>query len=121
MQNNLVLELGVSALLIVLAVLLLNPLHMWMPDMLAMLVVVLLLGAFGILAGFVLRERATDEREQNHKLFAGRVAYLGGVAVLLLGIVVQGLHHNVDAWLVIALLVMLLAKFAAHLYSDWHL
>jgi len=111
----------ITVFLLVLAVLLLNPFHFWMPDamVMAMLIAVLLL--FAAFASFILREKATDERDAAHRTLAGRNSFLAGAFVLILGIAVQGYSHTVDAWLVIALVAMIIVKIATRVWSDRNL
>jgi len=82
----------------------------WMPmmgEMIALLIVVILLLVW---VGFVLKETAHDEREVLLKMKSGRVAYLSGLGVLMLALIVQGFSHTIDPWIAIALAVMVLAK-----------
>lgn len=72
---------------------------------------------FCIFASFIWKENARDERENLHKMIAGRIAFLAGSAVLVIGIVLQSLSHQLDVWLVITLVVMILAKAAGLIYS----
>lgn len=88
--------------------------------MLAMVLLAALFVAFCIFAAFMLREQAVDEREEQHRSFAGRTAFLTGASLLLIGIVVEDLQHNLDPWLIIVLSGMIIAKLAARLYSDRH-
>jgi hypothetical protein len=120
MKSNF-LEVAVSVLLIGLAVLVLNPFHFWMPDMMVLCMLGIALVIFGIFASFVLREGSVDEREDQHKALAGRNAFLTGAGVLMIGIVVQGYMHVVDPWLVIALITMILVKILSRRWSDTHL
>ncbi len=117
MRNNL-LETLVAISLIVLAVLLLNPFHFWMPDMMVMGMLAIALGLFGVFASFILREKVSDEREGVHRTLAGRNAFLAGAGVLTLGIVVQGYTHSVDPWLVLTLVAMIVAKIVTRVWSD---
>ena len=90
----------------------------WMPmmgEMLALLVVTVLLLVW---AGFVLKEHAQDEREVVLKMKSGRIAYLSGMGVLLLALVVQGLEHAIDPWITFALAVMVLAKLVTRFFLD---
>jgi len=73
---------------------------------------------FIIFASFILKEKSADEREQLHKFMAGRLAYLLGAAVLVLGVVIQALSHNIDPWLVYALSGMILGKVLGLLYGQ---
>lgn len=76
---------------------------------------------FGIFASFILREKSTDERDSQHRTLAGRNAFLAGSAVIILGIIIQGLSHAVDEWLVITLIVMVVTKIGTRIWSDKNL
>lgn len=117
MKNSLK-ETIVTVSLVVIAVLLLNPFHFWMPDMMVMSMLAGALVLFGAFASFVLREETVDEREEQHKSLAGRNAYLVGSGILMLGIVAQGYTHAVDPWLVLSLIGMVVAKLATRHWSD---
>ena len=121
MKNKITKEIIVSLALIVLAILLLNPFHFWMPDMMVMGMLVALLVFFGIFASFILKEKVFDERDDVNRSLAGRNAFLAGSAILMLGIVVQGYSHKVDSWLVVALIVMIIVKITTRLWSDRNL
>jgi hypothetical protein len=108
----------VSIALITLLVLIVNPIHLWMPSMLVEMLLVLALVAFGSFAVFVLREHPTDEREGQNRMFAGRTAFLAGAIVLMLGIIIQSLRDALDVWLVYALVAMIIAKIFMYKYSD---
>lgn len=120
MKNNLK-ETIVTIALISIAILLLNPFHFWMPDMMVICMLATALVLFGIFASYILREESVDEREAQHKSLAGRSAFLAGAGVLMLGIVIQGYTHTVDPWLVIALIVMIITKIATLHWSDKNL
>lgn len=120
MKNNLK-ETIVTVALIVIAILLLNPFHFWMPDMMVMCMLAVALGLFGVFASFILRENVVDERDGQHRTLAGRNAFLAGSGVLTLGIVVQGYNHAVDPWLVSALIVMVVVKMVTRVWSDRNL
>ena len=120
MKNNLK-ETIVALALIVIAILLLNPFHFWMPNMIVMCMLATALVLFGIFASFILREKSVDERDDQHKSLAGRNAYLTGSGVLMLGIVIQGYTHTVDPWLVIALIGMVIVKIITRIWSDKNL
>jgi len=120
MKNNLK-ETIVTVCLIGLSVLILNPFHFWMPDMMVMCILAVTLGLFALFASFVLRENKLDEREEGHRALAGRNAFLAGAGLLTLGIVFQGYSHTVDPWLVLALVVMIVVKIATRMWSDKNL
>ena len=117
MKNNFLQEVVVSLILIVLLVLLLNPFHFWMPTNILMIMLVGLMVIFAIFASFVWRENAKDERELLHRMFAGRVAYLVGTGTLVLAIIVQCFSHQLDPWLVLVLVLMILSKIYGIMYS----
>jgi hypothetical protein len=118
MKNNLLL--GIVVLIIVaLLVSLADPFMLLMPASFVMMALVVASVLVCVFAGFVLREKAGDEREALHRLTAGRIAYLAGLAVLALGVLCEGIRaHHVDPWLLIALGVMIVAKLATRLYAD---
>ena len=121
MKNKTLKEIVVPATLVILAVLLLNPMQFWMPDMMVMAVLVALLVRFGVFASFILRESNFDESDDMNRSLAGRNAFLSGSAVLMIGIVVQGYSHKVDPWLVVSLIVMILVKILTRFWNDRNL
>ena len=120
MKNNLS-QLGLALILIVLAVVLLNPTGTYMPSMMVVGLMASTLAAFALFAGVIVKESAGDEREVVHRMHAGRVAFLVGTLLLVLGIVIQAWTHSVDPWLVYTLVAMTLAKLGTRIYSDIHL
>ncbi len=120
MKNNLT-ESIITGALILIAILLLNPFHFWMPDMMVMGMLTCALVFFGIFASFILREKKVDERDDVHRALAGRNAFLAGTTILMFGIVVHGYTHSVDPWLVVALIVMILVKIITRIWSDKNL
>ncbi|MCR4281251.1 MAG: hypothetical protein NUV88_02895 [Candidatus Kaiserbacteria bacterium] len=115
---NKLFHISTAVVLVVLLVLLTDPFMLWMP---AQAQTAVLLGA-AILAclwaGFVMYESANDEREMLHKMHAGRVAYLSGIAVLTLALIFQGLAHDIDPWVSSALAAMVISKLVARLYLE---
>lgn len=118
MRNSLQIEAAISFILIALTVLLMNPFHFWMPNMLHMMMLALTLVVFAFFAIFILREKVQDERDAVHRMLSGRVAFLTGSTLLTVGIVIQSLQEGVDVWLVIVLVAMVLSKIVARIYSD---
>ena len=114
-------EIIVAVILIILILLFLNPFGLFMPDMLVYMMIAGVVVLFALFAGFVWKEKVRDEREQLHKMIAGRLAYLAGVGVLVLGIAVEGFTMaHVDPWLLFALLAMILGKIFGFFYSRSH-
>lgn len=118
MKTSPFVEVVVGIVAIALLVLLLNPFMIWMPTPLAYAVVALALVACGVFGGFVLRERADDERELLHTMHSGRVAYLAGFTVLVLGAVYQALTAMVDVWLFSAIAVMVVVKIVVRWWLE---
>jgi len=117
-MENKFFHLGTAAVLVGLLVLLSDPFMLWMPAEAQMAV---LLGAavlVAIWAGFVMYEQSNDEREMLHKMHAGRVAYLSGIAILTLALLFQGFSHTIDPWISLALGVMVVSKLITRLYAD---
>jgi putative transcriptional regulator len=105
------------ARLVVLLVLLVNPFDLLMPSRVTMLLLGGI-GAFSLLfTSFIWKETAQDERENLHRLLAGRASFLAGAATLLMGIIIQTFSHRLDPWLVIALGAMVLTKILTRWYS----
>ena len=117
MKNNFLQEIIVSAVLIVLLILFLNPFELWMPPVLLMMMVLGFVVVFSIFASFIWRENSRDEREGLHKMMAGRIAFLAGTASLVIGIIIQSFRHELDFWLVLTLGIMILAKIIGLIYS----
>jgi hypothetical protein len=90
----------------------------WMPNMNEMLVLLIVTLLMLVWSGFVMYEKAVDEREVMLRMHAGRIAYLSGIGVLLLALIVQGFKHAIDPWIMLALAVMVVAKLGARLYLD---
>jgi hypothetical protein len=120
MKNNIA-EILIPLSLVAIALLLLNPFTFWMPSM--MLIVILAIGlvVLALFASFVLREKNIDERDMLHSSIAGRNAFLAGVSVLMIGIAIEGYMHHVDMWLVLALIVMIIAKIVTRFWTDKNL
>ena len=118
MSNNIV-QIGIAFVLVVLLVLVTDPFMYWMPPMAAMAALVAVTTLLLVWAGFVMFERASDERETIHRMNAGRIAYLSGIAVLTAGLFMQGMFsHVVDPWIAGSLGAMVAAKLAARLYYE---
>ena len=107
--------------LVVLLGLLVDPFMLWMPDMAAMTVLIIVAALLCVWIGLVIREHGGDERSVAHRMHAGRIAYLLGIGVLTAGLVVQGFTYNIDPWIALTLATMVLSKLAVHLYADWRL
>ena len=90
----------------------------WMPMMGEMMMLLLVVVLLLVWAGFVMQETAHDEREVLLKMKSGRVAYLSGLGVLMVALVVQGMSHAIDPWIAIALAVMVITKLFTRLFEE---
>ncbi|MEN9621974.1 MAG: hypothetical protein RLZZ67_408 [Candidatus Parcubacteria bacterium] len=107
----------VPAVLVVLLGLLLEPFG-FMPGMAVMTVVIAVVAVFAVFALFLWREKGGDEREQTHIQKADRFGFMFGALVLLVAIVVEALASMLSPWLVLALVVMIVAKASALIYQK---
>lgn len=110
-------EVTISLIFAVLLLFVLNPFGIWMPDALVMALAAALAATFAVFALFIWREHPRDEREELHRMVAGRAAFLGGAGTLVIGIIIQSFGHNIDPWLVGALGAMVLVKIGTRAYS----
>lgn len=90
-----------------------------MPQSVMSMLIVGILISFLVFAGFIFKEKGSDERESMHILAAGRISYLVGVATLIIGIIFQALKHSIDPILVIALCAMVFTKLIFRIYSHF--
>ena len=112
------LERIVAIILIILLILIGNPFMFWMPSMILTTILVVTAALIFVWAGFILTEKAHDEREEWHRTHAGRAAYLSAAAVLTVALVYQGFTHTIDLWIPATLAVMIIVKLFARLYAD---
>lgn len=117
MKNSSLQLLSVLIFLVLLA-LVSDPFMLFMPPMAAMVLLLCAVVLLCIWSGFVVYEQVTDEREIMHRMYSGRVAYLSALAVLTLGLLLQGLSHSIDPWIAGTLAVMVVSKLVARLYFD---
>lgn len=97
----------------------LNPTHLLMPDSVNMMLILgLILGFLGFI-GLFWREHASDERDMVHMQKAGRLSFFSGATVLVVGIVIQAMQHEIDPWLLYALSVMVLAKLISRTFHNF--
>jgi len=104
----------ISILIIILALMLLDPFMVLMPGSMPMFVILLLVVLFAAYSIFIYREKARDERELINRMAAARTAWLIGAGATLAGIVYEGLtRHMVDKWLIFALVATVIGKLLA--------
>ena len=115
-MKELILEIGLIVVILVLAVLLINPFAIWMPDMMVMILTAGLIVVFGFFASLLRGEQVRDEREAQHIAQADRLAFMLGSLVVLIGILVQAIAHKLDSWLVTTFAVLIITKLVMLIY-----
>lgn len=90
-----------------------------MPKNSDMMLVLAVVVSFLVFSATIWKEKASDERENFHRLNAGRISFLVGSVVLVLGIAFQAMSHNVDPWLIYALIAMVASKLISRIFSEW--
>ena len=117
MKNNLA-HIFLAVVLVILLILLSDPMMYWMPPLAVTLVLLLVATVMCVWAIFVMKEGGGDEREILHRMHAGRVAYLSGSAVLTAALIIQGLRHDIDPWIALALVAMVISKLVSRIYFE---
>lgn len=103
-------EVVVSSILVLVLLFIINPLDFFMPSSVQMSVAGIAVVLFGLFASFILKEKSVDEREDILRSNAGRSAFLVGAGFMMVGIVVGVYRHDLDVWLPVSLVSMVLAK-----------
>ena len=111
-------ELATAVVLIGILCLFLNPMGLLMPESTVMLLLIGLILTYFIFLGFIWKEYHGDEREYVHRLHAGRISFFTGSMILIIGIILQSLKHDIDPWLIAGLGTMILTKIIVRLYSQ---
>lgn len=119
MPNSFLSEIIFGSGAIALMIFLLNPLNIWMPNEMVMMVSIGLLILLSLFTHFIWKENSHDEREQLHRYIVNRYAYIVGCAILTLAVIWESYHHSLDPWLVTALGSMILAKVVGSLIAQW--
>jgi ABC-type iron transport system FetAB permease component len=108
----------ISVVQILLLVVFLDPVNNFELGMAHVVALTAVIAALGVYAIFIGREKAVDERDDAHRQLAGRVAFHVGAALLTVAIAIQSVRHELDPWLVVVLVSMIVAKTGARLYAD---
>ncbi len=117
-MNSWITELILSLILIIVLIVCLNPFGLLMPPPMVMALILFLVIIFGVFSIFIWKERRGDERENYHKIISGHFAFLTGSTLLIIAIAYQELNHELDPWLVLILIGMVLAKLLSQFYSN---
>ncbi|MFT5180000.1 MAG: putative membrane protein [Candidatus Paceibacteria bacterium] len=100
----------ISIGLVLILIFLMDPFSIYYSNMMLTSTITVLILLFVFFSIFVWKDVPKDEREEIHQSRAGRVAFLSGTIVMLVGIITQSTTHNIDVWLVLALVAMILGK-----------
>lgn len=118
MKNKILIVIPVLLIISLLA--LVDPFMYWMPSMPTNILLLFITVLLCVWSGFIIYEKTEDEREMQHRMYAGRVAYFSGILILTIALLVQGLTESVDPWIAFALLGMVISKVLARLYIEHH-
>ena len=111
-------EILVSAAMLLVILLKIDPLHWFMPTALQMVLLAVLVSGMAIYVGLIFREKARDERESSHLYRASRAGYLVGVLALSALVVVQDLRHQLDPMVLLVLAAMIITKLAVLKFNQ---
>ena len=110
-------EIVLSLIFLVLLGLKLDPFDLLMPTRVQMIIICLVVAAFGLYATVLFRRKPRDERESLHLYRASHFAYIGGTAILVIAITVQSFMGQTDPWLFGILAAMVIIKMATLIWS----
>lgn len=112
-------EVIVSLIILVVLGVFLTPNHLLMPNTINAMLLLSLVIAFLVFIGFIWRERSEDERDLVHIYKSGRISFFVGSSILVLGIIVQALQHDIDIWLLLGLFAMVLTKIISRTFHHF--
>ena len=82
-----------------------------------MIIICLVVAAFGLYSAVLFRQRARDERAAQHLYRASHFAYIGGTAILAAAITVQSFLGQTDPWLFGILAAMVIITMVTLIWS----
>lgn len=83
-----------------------------------MIVTCIALAGYVILLSLIGEGKEADEREGYHRFIANRGAVITGATILSIGIIYQLFHHQLDYWLLGALIGMNIVKIVLLVYLE---
>ena len=111
-------EIAISVVLIIILISFLQVSQLTMPMSVEFSLIVFLIILFLAYTTTIWKELPRDEREEQHQLKAGRTSFLIGAGVLTMGAIYQLSQHEVDPWLIAALIIMILTKVFTRIYYQ---
>ena len=118
MKKSFYTESVLLALVCILLVLLLNPLHIVMKLMLSAGLLLLLVVVYLVKVIVIWAETPQDERDLHHRFYASWMAYVAASLILFAGIVAEALQGTIDVWLIAALAGLLFTKLVVRTYLE---
>ncbi|MDH5533895.1 MAG: hypothetical protein OEX81_05740 [Candidatus Pacebacteria bacterium] len=111
-------EISISVVLIIILISFLQVSQLIMPMSVEFSLIVFLIILFLAYTTTIWKEIPRDEREEQHQLKAGRMSFLIGAGILTMGAIYQLSQHEVDPWLISALIIMILVKVISRIYYQ---
>lgn len=115
---NTFLQWAILALLALVLFTLVDPFMYWMPSMVQMVALTVAAALLVLFCSFVIAEKGGDEREVQHRMLAGRAAFLSGIVFLTTALLYQGFTHTIDPWIPLSLCAMVFAKLVMRWYAQ---
>ena len=103
-------RIALAALLLITAVIALEPFGIVMPTSTQMTAAGVLLGVLIVCIGVLWQEKPADEREESLLDKRGRQSFYVGLVVGSIGVVVSAFQHKVEWWLAATIGSMLIIK-----------
>ena len=95
-----------------------NPFNLYMLSMSGMVFLGILVVVVALFAGLVIHDRVADEREIAHRDWSACWGYTAGTVTLVIALLLQAFRGVApDPWLLVTLLIMILVKVGAKVYS----
>lgn len=112
-------ETSIGIILLGILAIFLNPSHLFMPDTVNTMLMLSLIIGFLLFVALIWREQASDERDNLHIQKSGRLSFFVGATILVMGIVYQAIHHDIDPWLLYSLSAMVVTKLASRVFHHF--
>lgn len=119
MKNiNIIKESVAGIIILAILMLFLNPFDWQLSQNTMNIFSVALLVIFFIFAFFICHRKNNDERDEFVLLLGERFGFIAGCTVLLGALIFQSRSGELDQWLVISFIVMVLAKIIGMIYAK---
>lgn len=96
--------------LIIILGILFNPFNFYQSNMMLASLVTSLIVLYVFFVIVISKDKPKDEREEKHYNLASDAAFISGTTILTIGIIIQSFKHELDLWIVLALIVMVITK-----------